>query len=87
VITVENIDGHIPSIKFSREIFLTRFTVGVWFFFFLFPTELTRNGELPTINISLVMPSVKLLPTNCVPYTNKINPSVKLFNSVVFQQK
>jgi hypothetical protein len=35
VITVENIDGHISSIKFSREIFLTRFTVGVWFFFFI----------------------------------------------------
>jgi hypothetical protein len=36
VITVENTNGIIPSIKFSREFFLARFavcnTVGVWFF-------------------------------------------------------
>jgi hypothetical protein len=30
-----------------------------------------------------VRPSVKMLPTDCVPYTNRINPSVKLFNGVV----
>jgi hypothetical protein len=36
VITVENTDGMIPSVKFSREFFLARFavynTVGVLFF-------------------------------------------------------
>jgi hypothetical protein len=48
VITVENTDGHILSIKVSREKKnLARFavckTIGVWFF--LFPTELaTEQG-------------------------------------------
>jgi hypothetical protein len=30
--------------------------------------------------------SVKLLPTVCVPYTDGINPSVKLYNGVVIKK-
>jgi len=33
--------------------------------------------------IPSVMPSVKMLPTNCVSYTNRMNPSIKLFNGVM----
>ena len=33
--------------------------------------------------ISSVMLSVKILLTNCVFYTDRINPSIKLFNGVV----
>jgi len=33
--------------------------------------------------ISSEVPSVIMLPTVCVPYTDEINPSVKLFNGVV----
>jgi hypothetical protein len=34
--------------------------------------------------ISSVMLSVKILLTNCVFYTDRINPSIKLFNGEVF---
>jgi len=33
--------------------------------------------------ISSKIPSVIMLPTVCVPYTDRINPSVKLYNGVV----
>jgi hypothetical protein len=33
--------------------------------------------------IPSVRPSVKILPTNCIPYTDRMNPCVKLFNGVV----
>jgi len=65
-------------------------TVGVWFF--LFPTKLAtergitddQDGRIPS-----VMPLVRILPKNCMPYTDGMNPSVKLFNGVVktYQQK
>jgi hypothetical protein len=29
------------------------------------------------------IPSVKILPTVCVPHTDEMNPSVKLFNGLV----
>ena len=32
------------------------------------------------------IPSEKFLPINCVSYTDEINPSVKLFNGVVFSE-
>ena len=32
------------------------------------------------------IPSENFLPINCVSYTDKINPSVKLFNGVVFSE-
>jgi hypothetical protein len=57
-------------------------------FGFFFPTELATereitddrysNGRIPS-----VMPSVRILLKNCVPYTDGINPLVKLFNGVV----
>jgi len=65
-------------------------TVGVWFF--LFPIELaTERGitDDQDRRIPSVMPLVRILPTNCMPYTDGMNPSVKLFNGVVktYQQK
>jgi hypothetical protein len=33
--------------------------------------------------IPSVRPSVKILPTNCVSYTDRMHPLVKLFNGVV----
>jgi hypothetical protein len=95
VITVENTNGIIPSVKFSREKKkLARFafckTVGgpSVFGFFLFPTELATeqgitddqyfNGQISSVRLS-----VKILLTNCVPYTDEMNPSVKLFNGIV----
>jgi len=74
--------------------FLTHFaiceTVGVpSVVFFLFPTESVTeqgitddhysDGQIPSVR-----QSVKMLPMNCVPYTDGINPSVKQFNGVVF---
>jgi len=57
-------------------------------FFFIFLTESVTergitddqysNGWIPSVR-----PLVKILPTDCVPYTDGINPSVKLFNGVV----
>jgi hypothetical protein len=66
-------------------IFLARFavckTVGV---FFLFSTELATEREITDDQYSDErIRSVKILPTNCVPYTNGMNPSVKPFNGVV----
>jgi hypothetical protein len=38
-------------------------------------------------HVPLVMLSVKMLPMNCVFYTNRMHPSVKLFNGVVSNHK
>ena len=43
---------------------------------------ITDAHDADRINPSEI-PSVKLLPTVCVPYTDGINPSVKLYNGVV----
>jgi len=43
---------------------------------------ITDAHDADGINPSEI-PSVKLLPTVCVPYTDGINPSVKLYNGVV----
>jgi len=89
VITFENTVGHIPSVKFSREFFLARFavckTVDVFFFF---STKVgtgrgITNDRYFDRRILSVMLSVRILPTNCVSYTDGINLSVKLFNGVV----
>jgi hypothetical protein len=62
--------------------FLARFavynTVGVWFF--LLSTKIATEWEITDGRI----PSVKYLPTVSVPHTDGMNPSVKLFNGVVF---
>jgi len=56
-------------------------TVCVWFFFL---TELaTEQGITDDRYSDERIPSVRILPKNCVPYTDGINPSVKLFNDVV----
>jgi hypothetical protein len=91
VITVENTNGIIPSVKFSREKKNWRASHSVRpsvFGFFLFPTELATeqgitddqyfNGQISSVRLS-----VKILLTNCVPYTDEMNPSVKLFNGIV----
>lgn len=58
------------------------------FGFFLFPIELAMEREITDDQysdgqISSVRSSGKILPMNCVPYTNRINLLVKLFNGVV----
>jgi hypothetical protein len=58
VITVENTDGFISSVIFSREFFLSRVavcnSVGVPSVvgFFYFRQNKRQNGELPTISIA-----------------------------------
>ena len=57
---------------------------------FLFPIESATewgitdhqyyDKRIPSVRLS-----VKMLPTDCVPYTDRINPSVKLFNGVVWR--
>jgi hypothetical protein len=77
-------------VKFSREKkILARSPVGVWVFF---PTEVaTKMGiaddQYSDRHIPSVMPSVKMLLTNCVFYTDRMHPSVKLFNGVVSNHK
>jgi hypothetical protein len=89
---VENTDRIIPSVKFSGKIFFFGAltvckTVGVWLFF-LFPTELATEWKITDDQysdgqISSVRSSGKILPMNCVPYTNGMNILIKLFNGVV----
>jgi len=55
---------------------------------FLFPTESAMKWEITDDQysderISLVRPLGKMLPMDFVPYTDGINPLVKLFNGVV----
>jgi hypothetical protein len=56
--------------------------------FFLFATELaTERGVTDNYytdgRVTSVRPSVIILPTELIPCTNGISPSVKLFNGVV----
>jgi hypothetical protein len=58
---------------------------------FLFPIESATEWEITEDQyfdgqIPSVRPSGKMLMTDFVPYTNGINPSVKLFNGVVYDQ-
>ena len=92
VITIENTDGMISLVTFSREIgFFARFifykNVGVSSVF-LFFTELAIKREITNDQyfdkrIPLVGLSGKILLTNYMPYTDRMNLSVKLFNGVV----
>ena len=77
----------------GKLFFLPRFavckTVGGWFF--LFPIESATEWEITEDQyfdgqIPSVRPLGKMLVTDFVPYTNGINPSVKLFNGVVYDQ-
>jgi hypothetical protein len=53
-------------------------------FGFLFPTESAMEWKITNNQYSDGrIPSVKMLPMDFVPYTDRINPSVKLFNGVV----
>jgi hypothetical protein len=88
--TFGNTDRISLSVKFSREKKIWRSTVGVWVFFF--PTEVATEMEIADDqysdrHIPSVMPSVKMLPMNCVFYTDRMHPSVKLFNGVVSNHK
>ena len=84
MITVENTDGIISSVKFSRELFFLAClavckTIGVWFF--LFPIKLATEREITDNQYSdgripSVRPSVKLLPMTCMPCTDGMNESV-----------
>jgi hypothetical protein len=92
VITVEISDRFILSVMFPRETFFFGArvsvckTVGGWFF--LFATELAMervvtddyytDGCIPSVR-----PSVIISPTAFIPDTDRISPSVKLFNGVV----
>ena len=88
---VENTDRIISSVKFSRKLFFSARSPYVRpsvFGFFLFPIELaTERGitddQYSDGQISSVRSSGKILPMNCVSYTNRINLLVKLFNGVV----
>jgi len=93
-ITVEFYKRNIPSVTWWREIFfgaLIRLYVRRKFrrYFYFFITD--RNGDGIRITdahdsngfISPEIPLVIILPMVCVPYTNGINPSVKLYNGVV----
>ena len=52
-----------------------------------FPTEVAmERGITDDQYFDRRILSVKMLPTNCVPYTDGMNPSVKLFKGVVFKQ-
>jgi hypothetical protein len=46
--------------------------------------RITDAHDSDGINLSKI-PSVIILPTVCVPYTDGINPSVKLYNGVVIK--
>jgi len=59
----------------------------VFGFFFLTEVATERgiiDDQYSNRRILSVMPSVKMLPTNVLSYTDGMNPSVKLFNGVVF---
>jgi hypothetical protein len=59
------------------------------FWFFLFSTELAKKEEIiddqnSDGRVLSVWPSRNILPTKCVPYTDGMSLSVKLFIGVVF---
>ena len=93
VITVEHTGVFIPSVTWWREFFfgaLIRLEFRRQFRrYFFFITDRNGDGIRITdahdsdgINPSEI-PSVIILPTVCVSYTDGINPSVKLYNGVV----
>jgi hypothetical protein len=75
---------------FSREFFFgarirledRRCSVGGWFFLFATERRITDNyytdGRIPSMK-----PSGIISPTEFMPITDRISPSVKLFNGVV----
>jgi hypothetical protein len=73
----------------AREIFygcafLVCKTVGVCFFLTNIPMEVgITDDQYSDRHILSMRPSAKILPTNCVFYTDIIIPSVKLFNGGV----
>jgi len=80
-------DGNIPSVTWWRDYFFWRADPSVipsafLLVFFLLPTEMVTELELPTLITPMIL-SVRILPTVFVPYTDGINPSVKLYNGVV----
>jgi hypothetical protein len=92
IITLEITDGYIPSVMFPRETFFWRARIRRcfhWWVVFLFATELATemgftedcytDGRDPSVT-----PSVLLFPTECITVTDRISPSVKLYNVVVF---
>jgi hypothetical protein len=94
VITIENANGCIPSVMFSRELFFCRASSSIrplmfrrWLVF-LFPTESATEWEIADDQhsdgrILLVRSSVIMLPMDFMPYTDGINLSEKLFNGVM----
>jgi len=61
-------------------------TISVWFFLFLIELATKRgitDDQYSDGRIPLVVPSIKMLPMNCVSYTDRMHPLVKLFNSIV----
>jgi hypothetical protein len=89
VITVENSDGFSPSVMFPREsFFFARVSVckTVGGLFFLFAKELATEREFTDdYYIDGRVPSVIISPTEFIPFTDRINSSIKLFNGVVTQ--
>jgi hypothetical protein len=91
VITIEISDGFSQSVMFPREtFFLVRVSVctTVGGLFFLFAIELSTKREITddyytdgcVLSVRL---SVIISPTEFIPVTDRISPSVKLFNGVV----
>jgi hypothetical protein len=84
VITLDITDGYIPSVMFPREIFFWRARIRRWVVF-LFATELaTEMGFTDDCYTNRCGPSVLLLPTECITVTDRISPSAKLYNVVVY---
>ena len=79
----------ISSVMFSREYFFCRASPSVRssvVVFFLFLTEsVTKWGITNDQYSDGRIPSGKMLLTDFVPYTDRFNPSVKLFNGVVIK--
>ena len=94
VLTVENSDGFSPSVLFPREsfFFFARVSVckTVGGLFFLFATELATEREFTDDyytdgRVPSVSPSIIISPTEFIPFTDRVNSSIKLFNGVVTQ--
>ena len=77
----------IPSVKFLREIFFFRVSPSVIplvFGFLKFLTKLATEWKITDDQyFDGRILSVKMLPTVCVPHTDGMNPSIKLFDGVV----
>jgi hypothetical protein len=70
---------------FPREIFLARVSVckTVGGLFFLFATELVTEREITDdYYTDGRVPSVIISPTEFIPFTDGISPSVKLFKTI-----